>query len=104
MADSPTNATFTAHLVHPDDNVAVALVAIPAGAGVEVGGVSVRAKADIPRGHKIALKPMQADAVVRKYGFPIGRALADIAPGDHVHTHNLKTGLGGPEDYVYAPA
>ncbi len=41
---------------------------------------------------------------MRKYGWPIGHATADIAAGDHVHSHNLATALSGREDYAYAPA
>ena len=26
-----------------------------------------------------------------KHGHPIGRALVDIAPGEHVHTHNIRS-------------
>ena len=98
------SGAIAAHLIHPSDDVAVTISAVPAGAEVAAGGQVVWAKADIPRGHKIALKPVKAGATMRKYGFPIGVATADIAPGDHVHSHNLKTALGGPEDYVFAPA
>jgi altronate hydrolase len=107
MADSVTSpgagASNCLHLVHPSDDVAVALAPIPAGAELSVGGISVRAASDIPRGHKIALRPIAAGAVVRKYGFPIGRASVAIAAGEHVHSHNLATALGGPEDYAFAP-
>src|SRR5690242_7705224 len=40
-------------------------------------------------GHKIATRPISAGATVRKYGQVIGAATADIAPGQHVHVHNL---------------
>ncbi|PUB30281.1 altronate hydrolase [Promicromonospora sp. AC04] len=43
----------------------------------------------VPRGHKIALRAVPAGAAVHKYGQVIGVATAHIAPGDHVHTHNL---------------
>ena len=66
--------------IHPDDNVAVALQDLP------VEG--------IPRGHKLALRGISAGEAVVKYGFPIGVATRDIAEGEHVHSHNLKTGLG----------
>jgi altronate hydrolase len=38
-----------------------------------------------------------------KFGFPIGRATALIRAGDHVHSHNLTTGLSGTLDYRYDP-
>ena len=40
-------------------------------------------------GHKIALAPIAAGDPVIKYGVRIGHATAAIAPGDHVHLHNL---------------
>ncbi len=40
---------------------------------------------------------------MRKYGWRIGHALADIAPGEHLHSHNLATNLSGLEDYAYTP-
>lgn len=85
--------------VHPTDNVAVALIDIPA--GTEFAGVT--AKADIPQGHKMALKPMAENDQVVKYGFSIGHATTSIAPGDWVHTHNMKTNLSGEEAYSYDP-
>ena len=45
----------------------------------------------IPLGHKIALTDIEPDDTVLKYGHDIGRALAGIAKGRHVHVHNLKT-------------
>jgi len=49
------------------------------------------AREDIPLGHKIAMKSISAGEKVIKYNVPIGNATGDIAPGQHVHTHNLKT-------------
>lgn len=49
------------------------------------------AKMDVPIGHKIALKDIKSGDTVLKYGQDIGRAVADIAKGEHVHVHNLKT-------------
>jgi altronate hydrolase len=44
----------------------------------------------IPSGHKIARWAIAAGAAVRRYGQVIGFASADIAEGDHVHSHNLE--------------
>lgn len=85
--------------VHPADTVAVAVLSIAAGAQVEAGGRRVTALQDIPKGHKIALVPIPRDCEVFKYGWPIGRASADIPAGAHVHSHNLATRLSGPETY-----
>ena len=53
--------------------------------------VSFRASSDIPIGHKLAIKPLQPGDTVIKYGVDIGRVVAPIAAGEHVHVHNLKT-------------
>ncbi|MBI4520782.1 MAG: UxaA family hydrolase [Gemmatimonadetes bacterium] len=85
-------------LVHaPGDSVGVAVEPIRGGETVE--GVvleddsTVRLKAadDIPLGHKIALAAVKPGDPVVKYGEPVGRATAAIAPGTHVHAHNLKS-------------
>lgn len=72
-------------LLNDADNVAVARRAIAAGETVR--GVS--AAEPIPSGHKIAVRPIAKGAPVVKYGQAIGQALCDIAPGAHVHLHNL---------------
>jgi (2R)-sulfolactate sulfo-lyase subunit alpha len=46
---------------------------------------------DVPIGHKIALHDLAVGDTVIKYGQDIGRVVAPIRRGDHVHTHNLKT-------------
>ncbi len=85
--------------IHPTDNVAVAMHNIPAGAVFD----GVTATADIPQGHKMALVPMGDGEQVMKYGFSIGHATEKIAPGDWVHTHNMKTNLSGQIEYTYHP-
>ena len=46
---------------------------------------------DVPIGHKIALKDLSAGDTAIKYGQDIGRIVAGVAKGRHVHTQNLKT-------------
>ena len=53
--------------------------------------LSVTVAADIPIGHKIAVCDMAAGDTAVKYGQDIGKIIAAVARGDHVHTHNLKT-------------
>ena len=86
-------------IIHPADSVAVAVTALPAGA--TVCGVTLRQA--IPAGHKFARVPIAAGADVIKYGFPIGHAVCAIAPGEWVHSHNLKTNLAGTLSYEYRP-
>ncbi len=85
--------------IHPADNVAVALRPIAAGTVFE----GITAGEDIPQGHKMALRPIAAGDQVVKYGFSIGHAVAEVAPGSWVHTHNMKTNLSGEVDYTYLP-
>ena len=54
-------------------------------------------------GHKYALRAIRAGENVIKYGMPIGHATRDIAPGEHVHVHNVATNLGDNLTYVYEP-
>ncbi len=68
---------------------------------IAVGDRTVVVTAAIPRGHKVAIQPVSAGQVVRKYSWPIGRATADIAVGAHVHSHNLETLLSGTDEYEY---
>ncbi|MBI4473386.1 MAG: UxaA family hydrolase [Acidobacteria bacterium] len=53
--------------------------------------VTVTVNKDIPLGHKVAINSVKKGERVIKYGVSIGKATGDIAAGDHVHTHNLKT-------------
>ncbi len=57
----------------------------------------------VPRGHKIAVKPIKQGETVVKYGMPIGHATRDIAPGEHVHSCNMATDLSGVLNYDYQP-
>lgn len=52
---------------------------------------SLKAVDAVPLGHKIALRDIKAGDTILKYGHDVGRAVADIGKGRHVHTHNLKT-------------
>jgi hypothetical protein len=40
---------------------------------------------DIPLGHKVAMRDLPKDKPVIKYGRPVGKAVAAIAKGAHVH-------------------
>jgi (2R)-sulfolactate sulfo-lyase subunit alpha len=53
--------------------------------------IGFEAKNDIPIGHKLATVAIPKDSTVIKYGVDIGRAIAPIAPGEHLHVHNVKT-------------
>lgn len=59
---------------------------------------NVEVRAD---GHKYALRTIARGENVIKYGSPIGHATEEIASGEHVHTHNVKTNLAGNLEYTY---
>jgi (2R)-sulfolactate sulfo-lyase subunit alpha len=48
-------------------------------------------KADVPIGHKVALKDLKVGDTAIKYGEDIGKIVADVTKGGYVHVHNLKT-------------
>jgi altronate hydrolase len=78
--------------LHPDDDVVIAKLRLAAGTAIETDTGPVALAADIPAGHKIATRARAAGAPVRRYGQIIGFATVPIAPGDHVHQHNLEAG------------
>ena len=65
-------------------------------------GVCLDGSEKIPAGHKYALCPIACGETVIKYGEIIGRATQDIAAGDWVHTHNVKSHLDENVAYTYA--
>ena len=83
--------------LHPNDNVLVAKA--PLALGQELPEFGVRTRAQIPAGHKIAARAIAEGEQVRKYDTVIGVATRDLAPGDYVHSHNLKI-----VDYYRDPA
>ncbi len=53
--------------------------------------ITVRARDPIPLGHKVALGDIKEGDTILKYGHDIGRSIANIGKGGHVHVHNTKT-------------
>lgn len=53
--------------------------------------IEVQTRSDIPIGHKIALQPLEVGATVIKYGVDIGKVVAPIQAGEHLHVQNVKT-------------
>jgi altronate hydrolase len=78
--------------LHPDDDVAIALVPLSANRRIEVAGQTLRMNADVAAGHKLALRGIETGQPLRRYGQVIGFATRPIAPGDFVHSHNLAVG------------
>jgi (2R)-sulfolactate sulfo-lyase subunit alpha len=70
-------------LVHsPKDNVGVVVVE-GLKAGTEMLGVVTE--------NDTTLKALKVGDTIVKYGEDIGRMVADVAMGEHVHVQNLKT-------------
>ena len=76
-------------LLRPDDDVAVTTRELPPGTRVRTATVELVVAGGVPRSHKLAVRAVRAGDAVHKYGQLIGRATADIAAGEHVHSHNL---------------
>jgi len=51
----------------------------------------LKARMDVPIGHKVALAEIKKGDTVWKYGHDIGIAKTGIGKGEHVHVHNVKT-------------
>ncbi len=81
---------INAVLIHPSDNVAVAIREIQPGEAILGLKQKISARQNIPRNHKVALVEISIGAKIIKYGETIGIAIQGIEPGDWVHTHNLK--------------
>lgn len=101
MAHSPPNDAGTVPLwkCHPSDSVAIALQPLVAGQVVDLDDAKVKIRAEIPIGHKVALREQPMGAQVLRYGEKIGLATQQIEAGEHVHSHNLATALAGELEY-----
>ncbi|WP_293971533.1 UxaA family hydrolase [Sphingomonas sp.] len=86
---------------HPADDVATMLADVAAGETVMLEGTAFTALQPIGRGHKMALHAIAEGEAIHKFGSPIGHATSAIAPGEHVHSHNLHTSLSGTLDYRF---
>ena len=86
-------------LVHNKKDTVGVVVVEGLKAGTPMSGVitannsslRLKSKMAIPIGHKVALADIKAGDTVWKYGQDIGKAVANIGKGEHVHVHNLKT-------------
>lgn len=90
-------------LLHEKDNVAVATRHLDPGLEVETNGRHFTLQERILFGHKFALAPIAEGDPVLKYGQTIGFASQAIAPGRHVHVHNLSCDAFA-RDYAFASA
>jgi (2R)-sulfolactate sulfo-lyase subunit alpha len=88
------NPSFLAH--KDGDYVAVAVRDVSRGEAL-VGYLdgtdseTVEVTAEIPLGHKVALRDVPSGDDVIEYGVRTAIASADITRGDYAHTHNLRS-------------
>jgi hypothetical protein len=84
--------TDFAVILSEKDNVATALVDMPAGEYIFSSGESgttITVPEDIMAGFKVALSDISEAKPIFKYGYMIGKAKVDIKKGHCVHIHNL---------------
>src|SRR5262245_41703046 len=74
--------------LNPADPLVVATRDLVPGEAIGLGDVTP--SEPIGRGHKMAVAPIAAGAPVRKLGQIIGNATRPIAPGQHIHVHNVE--------------
>ena len=86
-------------LVHQDGDSVGVITVEGVKAGQELEGwvmkedhiIKMTVLDDIPIGHKIALVDLKPGDTVIKYGVDIGKVVAPIKKGEHLHVHNVKT-------------
>jgi len=79
-------------IIHPRDNVAVALRTLDVGelAGTK-GMEGFPSLEKIPPSHKIALRDISQREEIIKYGETVAVSSRNIKKGEWVHTHNLES-------------
>jgi altronate hydrolase len=87
--------------LHPDDEVVIATVPLGPGLVIETAEGPLTVRQTVPDGHKLAVRSVPAGGPVHRYGQIIGFATGPIAPGEHVHSHNLAVG-SFQRDYGFA--
>ena len=86
-------------VVHEPGDVVGVVVVENIKAGTELTGwvmegdttLTIKSESDIPIGHKISLNDFKTGDTVMKYGVDIGKVVAPIKKGEHLHVQNVKT-------------
>jgi len=80
-------------ILHPRDNVAVALRNLVPGEEAKGKGVAgLKVSNEIPASHKIAIHDLGPGEEIVKYGEVVAVTAREIKKGEWVHTHNLESG------------
>src|SRR5829696_8626410 len=96
----PVDLAEVAVLLDPHDAVAIAKQPLLPRTVLRTANGEVRVSQMIPPGHKIAVRDVAQGGEIRRCGQIIGLATEAIAPGGHVHSHNLSVGEGLDLDYA----
>ena len=94
--DQRRNLTDYTIILSSKDNVATALIDLPAGEYMYHSGERqnvITVPKDIKAGFKLALSDIQKTEPIYKYGYVIGSAKIDIKTGHCVHVHNLVSSI-----------
>jgi len=78
-------------VIHPDDNVGVALITLNAGLEISYLNSAIEIKDEITTGFKVALQDIEKGQSVIKYGETIGISSQNIRCGEQVHVHNCES-------------
>ena len=81
-------------LVHPEDDMVVALVDHPSGANVTIDAESITLRGPVEAKHKFARRAVKQGDLLKMYGIVVAQAMRDIETGDPLTTANLKHATG----------
>jgi altronate hydrolase len=93
------NTRTRAMLLEAGDNIIVATGDIEEGTQLLEHEITVNHQT--PQGHTIAIRNIQSGAPILKFGTVIGYAAQNIAPGDWLHSHNIRFDAVD-KDYAFA--
>src|SRR6476469_4399651 len=77
-------------VIHPADNVAVALTDLRKGEMIGSNGTSCELVTNIPAKHKFALRDFAPEEEIIMYGVLVGKAVQPIKKGELITTTNIK--------------
>lgn len=87
-ADRPVALSAAARLAADGDNVAIALSTLPAGQEIRHGG-RWRLAHPVLEGHRFAVTRIRRGEELLSWGYPFGRALRDIDPGEWIRNAGM---------------
>ncbi len=77
-------------MIHPNDNVIVALKSLAKGSQINHNGYAIELKEDIPSKHKIFMQDMKEGEAVYMYGAVVGKTIKKVEKGGLMTTANVQ--------------